>query len=686
MNKSAAFNFLSNISLGNNSKPNSTPVPSSSTAPTSSSSSSSSSNNSDSSQLTISKYISKPISKQSNEPNTVHSWIFNMPWPSYKSIEPKVGSKITLNIKQKQIILKMGDKFYFSVSTPMKVDKIVSSSVVIGDPVQSKDNTATTNIVLQFEKIFSEPIPRSIFSEYPLLNDLITSKNSFTRVSDSQLPQFLEVITSFSTKIVKKEAINFLSGISLGDKTTQKTDNQNSPSLPTNTPRNISQQQQPPQQQPLDHPTNVNTQIPLLSLNTLPPTQQPIQQQQTVIDKQYPQPQQPIQQQPQQPQHVNTDKPHLIHHIQHQIPPPNQNPLLNIDSLQNPTTVTTTTTTATNIQTIPPLNIAGTNTHSDNVYALTSKRNNSTIEEYNNTYNLSLNQRIFFVTPGSGHPISVFSMIKGESRKIISKKSMSKREKDSLLTISGPHMEGHHHHHHAGDNISHLKTQISSLIKETSYANLLGSNFVNSSLIGDEVDINGVPLKYNPKFLDNAELKTGKHRTVMNLPSYKVSIFPFIKKGAIKEELNEQFRQKHTWINPQTGITLYKIRKIKRKLKKIALLADLDISTLALAFVLLEKMIIRNQIFKPHFKLYSVCCLLLAAKFNDSKALESLASLFDAIEKKFSITKKELIQTEFQVFSLVSFGLFTDYHDVIPHLNRLKAELVDSDQIMPLVK
>ena len=40
----------------------------------------------------------------------------------------------------------------------------------------------------------------------------------------------------------------------------------------------------------------------------------------------------------------------------------------------------------------------------------------------------------------------------------------------------------------------------------------------------------------------------------------------------LKEELNQQFRNKvHKWIDPESGVTLSKIRKIKKKLLDISL-------------------------------------------------------------------------------------------------------------------
>jgi hypothetical protein len=39
------------------------------------------------------------------------------------------------------------------------------------------------------------------------------------------------------------------------------------------------------------------------------------------------------------------------------------------------------------------------------------------------------------------------------------------------------------------------------------------------------VGVNGTPVVYDPEFLDDPELKTGKHRTVLSLPSFRVGFF-----------------------------------------------------------------------------------------------------------------------------------------------------------------
>ena len=49
---------------------------------------------------------------------------------------------------------------------------------------------------------------------------------------------------------------------------------------------------------------------------------------------------------------------------------------------------------------------------------------------------------------------------------------------------------------------------------------------------------------------------------------FQESIIPYVRPGVIKDELNELFRQKHPWV--PTGVTLHKIRKLKKALVLIS--------------------------------------------------------------------------------------------------------------------
>jgi len=172
--------------------------------------------------------------------------------------------------------------------------------------------------------------------------------------------------------------------------------------------------------------------------------------------------------------------------------------------------------------------------------------------------------------------------------------------------------------------------------KETSYSQLLQSN---TFIIRDEssTERDDAPSSYNPNFLDDPILKTGKHRIVLSLAGFRESIIPFVNADDLKEELNDQFRQRHPWVNPD--ITLHIIRKLKRKLLDLALEKGFEPSSIALSYVLLEKLLLKNLPSKDQIELFGAACLLLAVKFNDplieTNSSVMLQGILDAIEKIF---------------------------------------------------
>ena len=182
--------------------------------------------------------------------------------------------------------------------------------------------------------------------------------------------------------------------------------------------------------------------------------------------------------------------------------------------------------------------------------------------------------------------------------------------------------------------------------------------------------------EYDPDYIDDPDLKTGKHRTVLNLPGFRASIIPFINANDLKEELNEQFRQKHSWIDPQLGITLHKIRKFKRKLLDVAIDQDLEPSTIALSYVFLEKLMLKNIIHKENLNLIGSTCLLLAIKFNDKKIFGTqVKDMIEAFQKYIDVDSKLILSHEFDVFAKLSFSLFVDPQEAIPHYTRLLTQM-----------
>ena len=113
---------------------------------------------------------------------------------------------------------------------------------------------------------------------------------------------------------------------------------------------------------------------------------------------------------------------------------------------------------------------------------------------------------------------------------------------------------------------------------------------------------------------------------------YTFSVIRYANQKTLKNELNEDFAESHPWIPP--SLTLSKIRNLKRETLEYWKKHDLEISTLALAVVYFEKLIIRKLVIKSNRKLKFATCLLLAFKFNESTIVSEDDNVNQAINEE----------------------------------------------------
>lgn len=137
----------------------------------------------------------------------------------------------------------------------------------------------------------------------------------------------------------------------------------------------------------------------------------------------------------------------------------------------------------------------------------------------------------------------------------------------------------------------------------------------------------------------------------------------------LKREMNEQFRTNHPELPLE--MTLSKIRAIKLHLLEIGKQVDLEVSSVAHAYVFFEKLVVKNMVTKKNRKLIAACCLFLATKVNEAKGRTWFRPLLDAMDDELDVDSEEIHEHEFAVFADLEFNLYVPRREFMPHFERI---------------
>jgi len=217
--------------------------------------------------------------------------------------------------------------------------------------------------------------------------------------------------------------------------------------------------------------------------------------------------------------------------------------------------------------------------------------------------------------------------------------------------------------HPAGDEedshkslIAQARTEVGGIVSRKRKPKPEGTSYVTEFIESDA--------EYDPHFLDDPSLTAGRHCTVLNLPGMRTTLIPYVRKKKLKENLNQRFHEKH----PNVRVKLTSIRSVKKSLLQIGVKMDLDIGTMAHAFVYFEKLVLSRYVGMDNRKKVASVCLLLAIKFyHNSTAKAVVAQAVDLAEKTFSVGAKDLFQEEVKVFIELKFKLQLEPSAIQPH-------------------
>ncbi|KAJ1910368.1 hypothetical protein H4219_006226 [Mycoemilia scoparia] len=196
-----------------------------------------------------------------------------------------------------------------------------------------------------------------------------------------------------------------------------------------------------------------------------------------------------------------------------------------------------------------------------------------------------------------------------------------------------------------------------------SYANLLEPNHTLRCDTPTLIKSSG----YQATDLDAFYFENVEQRAASMAGGFMGSILHPSRYDDVRPEEERLFEEKYPYLE-SLGFNLEHLRKMKQSMLKMADEVDIELSSIALAFVYYEKLVIRGYVVKDNRKLVAAICLLLAIKVNEPKE-KQIAEITEELEDEFDVSEKAIKESEFAVFSKLEFSLFVPIHEFMPHYN-----------------
>ncbi|EAN32471.1 Cyclin domain protein [Theileria parva strain Muguga] len=159
---------------------------------------------------------------------------------------------------------------------------------------------------------------------------------------------------------------------------------------------------------------------------------------------------------------------------------------------------------------------------------------------------------------------------------------------------------------------------------------------------------------------DSIEIKIAPNDNSFEVPEQKLHPILF--------ESNTLFRQKHPWLHPTLSFT--KLCKIKYNVMSLPnLIHHVDPSTSAIAWTLIERLVLNGVLTKFNRKLFSSVCYILAYKFNQDFEYEVINEILTIFTREKNVDAKSIFYNEMKIFALLEFSLKLKYTYIQTHIN-----------------
>ena len=151
------------------------------------------------------------------------------------------------------------------------------------------------------------------------------------------------------------------------------------------------------------------------------------------------------------------------------------------------------------------------------------------------------------------------------------------------------------------------------------------------------IPLHVVHSRYDPRKLDDPELRHGKHQTVLQFLSYRTSITLYTNPDDVKKDINSQFRERF----PHLQLTLTKLRSLKRDITSvICTQLGFDPHIAAFAHVYFERVVLRGFVRKENRRVVAAACALVAIKYLlDGLRLDPV---WDAMSEVWGLVKTQV--------------------------------------------